>query len=176
MLRYIFYTLLLLALSGCSLRKAEVDFNPDFKIEELRTFTVEYKNRDEFVDLNEERVYNALLREMSLKGYEKSQKEKSDFYFNFFVDSKEKVMSDLNFGFGIGTFSRRSVISLGTTRDLPYEETTLYIKAVDSKSKKVFWNAHIEIDSLESKSPQERMEYLSEIVEVMLKEFPKKAK
>lgn len=173
MFQNIILILSIFVLAGCSLKKADVDLDPKFQIESLKTFTVVYKNEDGYYSLNEERIVTAIKDEINKKEYKESLKERADFYMTFYIDAKEKIHSDINFGFGIGKSSRRSVLSLGTSRDLVYDEMNLIINAVDSKTKKVFWNSYIEIDSLEHKSPKEREEYLNKIVSVMLEEFPK---
>lgn len=172
MLRYIFSFVLLFLLSGCSLKKADVDFDPDFNTKRLITFYMSYKNKEGYLGLNERRIYDALIRDMESKGYQKVSNEKADFYMTFLVQTKEKIRSDITFGFGAGTFSRRGVVGFATEPDLTYEETTLFINGVDPDTQKVFWSSSLSIDSLESKTPQERTEYLDKRVDIMLKEFP----
>lgn len=172
MIRYIFPFLLFLLLSGCSLKKADVDFDPNFKTRQLKTFSILYKNKEGYYGLNERRIHDALIHEIESKGYQKASKEEADFYMTFLVQTKEKVQPDISFGFGVGTFSRRNFIALGTEPDLIYDETTLFINSVDSKTQKVFWSSSLVVDSLESKTPQERIEYINKVVTIMLKEFP----
>ncbi|PLY16510.1 MAG: hypothetical protein C0628_00415 [Sulfurimonas sp.] len=172
MFRNIVLILSVFILAGCSFKKADIDFDPEFKTQRLKTFAVAYKNENDYEGLNEKRIYDAIVHEIKSKGYEETSKERADFYLTFLIDTKEKIYSDINFGFGVGAFSRRSAVALESSRDLPYYETSLFINSVDSKTQKAFWSSLFALDSLEFKSAQDRIDYFNKTIEKMLEKFP----
>lgn len=171
MLRYILFFLLLF-MTGCSLKKADVDYDPAFEMGKLKTFTVVNKDSSANASLNQERIFESIVNEMESKAYMQVPKESADFYITFESALKVEFYPNTNFGFGIGTYSRGRGFSVGSAYDIVEEKETLSINMIDSKTKKVFWNSSYVYRTYESKSPKERIEYINKIVANMLSEFP----
>lgn len=171
MLRYIL-SFLLLFMTGCSLKKADVDYDPSFEIGKLKTFAVVHKESLANASLNQERIFESIVNEMESKAYIRMPKENADFYITFENAVKVELYPNTNFGFGIGTYSRGRGFSVGSTYDVVEDKETLSINMIDSKTKKAFWNSSYVYRTYESKSPQERIEYINKIVANMLSEFP----
>lgn len=170
-MQYILFFLLLF-MTGCSLKKADVDYDPSFETGKLKTFAVMHKDGSANVSLNQERIFESIVNEMESKAYIRMPKKNADFYITFESAVKVELYPNTNFGFGIGTYSRGRGISVGSAYDIIDEKETLSINMIDSKTKKIFWNSSYVYNTYESKSPKERIEYINKIVANMLSEFP----
>ncbi|MCK9472449.1 DUF4136 domain-containing protein [Sulfurimonas sp.] len=172
MYRYLLPFLLLLILSGCSSKKVDVDYDSLFQISSLSTFAVVNKNTNKLYLLDNERIIDAINREMESKGYTSVSVDKAEFHITFHSVIKEDVPSNVGIGLGLGTFSSGLGLSLGTFHGFSSDEGNLLINMLDSSTQKIFWQATLKSKIKELESPQERIEYFSKTVATMLEEFP----
>ncbi len=173
MFRYILLFILLLMV-GCSSKKVDIDYDPSFQINSLKTFAIVHKSREGYNILNDERVREAIKLEMELKGYVSTAEDAADFYITFESIVKKDVPSNVGVGLGLGTFSSGLGLSLGTVRGFSSDEGTLFINMIDPATQKMFWYALLTQKIEDFESPQERTDYFNKTVGVMLKEFPAK--
>lgn len=173
MFRYILPFILLLMV-GCSSKKVDIDYDPLFQINSLKTFAVVHKSKEGYDILNDERVSEAIKLEMESKGYVNVAEDAADFFITFESIVKKDVPSNIGVGLGLGTFSSGLGLSLGTVRGFSSDEGTLFINMINPATQKIFWYALLtqKIDDFES--PQERTDYFNKTVGAMLKEFPAK--
>ena len=174
MFRYMFLFLIFIMV-GCSSKKVEVDYNPEFKTTALATFFVVHK-MDEYNSLNNERISEAIINEMKLKGYMYAQKDEADFHIIFHTITKEDIPSNVGFGFGFGTFSRGQGLSLGSVHHTTGDKDSHFINMIGTKTQKSFWSASLTQRVDDFKSPQERIDHFNKTVKTMLNDFPKKSK
>jgi len=171
MLRYLFPVFLLLMV-GCSSKKVQTDYDPAFQTSTLKTFYVASNSKAATDTLDDERIREAIKRELTQKGYEAAAEEKADFHITFRTAIQEDVPSNVSFGFGVGTYSSGVGTSVGTSRNVTSDKESLFIDMIDPKTKKTFWRAEVSKNRRDYKSPQERTDYMDKTVASMLETFP----
>jgi hypothetical protein len=158
---------------GCS-KSAETDFDPAFHTKALSTFAVVHKSKEGYDTLNDERIRNAITREIEKKGYSTAPEETADFHVTFQTRIDEDVPSNVSFGFGFGSYSSGLGTSVGTSHNPTDDKENLLINMVDPKTQKTFWRTSLSRDVQEFKTPEERSAYFDKTVAAMLKDFPAK--
>lgn len=174
MFRYLLPVFLLLMV-GCSTKKVETDYDPAFQTSTLKTFYVVRNSKAATDTLDDERIRDAIKRELTQKGYEAAPEEKADFHITFRTAIKEDVPSNVSFGFGVGTYSSGVGTSVGTSRNVTSDQEDLLINMIDPETNKTFWRAEVSKKRRNYKSPQERTDYVDKTVASMLKTFPAKS-
>ena len=170
MFRYILPFFLLLMV-GCS-KNVDTDFDPAFHTGTLATFAIVHKSKEGYDTLNDERIRDAITREIERKGYTAAPEDAADFHITFQTRIEEDVPSNVSFGFGFGTYSSGIGTSVGTSHNPTNDEESLLIHMVDPKTQKTFWRTSLSQDIQEFKTPQERSAYFDKTVASMLKDFP----
>jgi hypothetical protein len=167
----LFAFLTALTFVGCSGKKITTDYDPDFPIASLHTFSLP-KSDDSVDPLNAQRIEDALTRALEAKGYRRVPSG-GDFAVSYRMRVLKDVPSNVTIGFGIGGGARNMGVSMGTAKTLTHNEARFEIVMTDPKSGRVFWNASTakEIDT--DATPQEREAYIRDEVERMLQSFPK---
>lgn len=170
MLRYLF-PLFLLIMVGCS-SKVDTDYDPSFTSSTLKTFAIVHKSKDGAETLDDERLRNAITRELQMKGYEAAAENEADFHITFRTRLEEDVPSNFSFGFGFGTYSSGVGTSVGTAHNVTNDKEEIGINMIDPKSQKTFWRASVSKKRRDFNSPQQRSDYLDMTVASMLQDFP----
>ena len=172
MYRYLLFPFLLLfLLVGCSSKKVETDYDPSFATDNLKTFAVVHTRKPGLETLDDERIREAIIREMKQKGYLPMAEEKADFHITFQTSVEENVPSNVSFGFGVGRYSGRSGASVSTARNVTHDKEHIGINMVDPATNKTFWRAAVSNNRRDFTSPQDRTDYIHKTVSSMLKEF-----
>jgi hypothetical protein len=169
MFRYLF-PLILLLMVGCS-SKVDTDYDPAYQTALLKTFAI-VENVKGADTLDDERIREAITREMEQKGYTAVSQDAADFHISFLSRFEKDVPSNVSFGFGVGTFSSGVGGSVGTTRNVTNDKETLLINMVDPKTQKIFWRSEVSKKRRDFKSPQARSDYFNKLVASLVKEFP----
>lgn len=167
--------LLLVLMAGCSSKKVDIDYDPEFSTTALSSFALVHKSTEGSNTLNDERIREAIVHQMELKGYKEAAVERADFHVSFQSKIEEDVPSNLSLGFGVGTFSSGLGTSIGTSHRAASDQGSLLINMLDPKTKKIFWRSSLTRDIDEFKTPQERSDYFDKSVSLMLEGFPKRA-
>jgi len=158
---------------GCS-KSAKTDFDPAFHTNALSTFAIVHKSKEGYDTLNDERIRDAITREIEKKGYSTAPEDAADFHVTFQTRIDEDVPSNVSFGFGFGSYSSGLGTSVGTSHNPTDDKENLLINMVDPKTEKTFWRTSLSRDVQEFKTPQERSAYFDKTVAAMLKDFPAK--
>ncbi len=169
MLRYLL-PLFLLLMVGCS-HKVDTDFDPAYKTELLKTFSIVHKSKGGADTLDDERITAAITRELERKGYRPVPKEAADFHVAFQTRLEEDVPSNVSFGFGFGTYSSGVGTSVGTTHNVSSDKEHIDISMIDPQTKKTFWRASESRKYRRFKTPQARSDYFDKIIASMLNAF-----
>lgn len=169
MFRYLL-PLLLLFMIGCS-HKVNTDFDPSYKTESLKTFSIVHKSRGGIDTLDDERITAAITHELERKGYRPVAKEAADFHVTFQTRLEEDVPSNVSFGFGFGTYSSGVGTSVGTTHNVSSDQEHIDINMIDPLTKKTFWRASESRKYRHFKTPQARSDYFDKIIASMLNTF-----
>jgi len=176
--------LFLFMIIGCSTIQVSNDYNPSYDFKKLHSFAILYnKNKD---SLAQGRIVKALTQALEAKGYHAVPKSKADFYvvFHTNVTDKRQIVTDYQqigvpyhyYGYRHG---HRYRSGYGTTtvpvyREINYKEGKIVMDALDAGTKKLFWRG-IATDRLKSlNTPEERWEYIKEVVQKLLAPFPGK--
>jgi hypothetical protein len=164
--------LLLFLVGGCSSVKVETDYDPAFDTGALETFAIVDEGTKRPDSLNEERIREALIRQIRAKGFKRAAPEEADFHIMFYSAVEEDVPSNVSFGVGIGTYSSGVGASVGKSTNVTYDRGKLFINMIDPKTHKTFWRAAATEKLRRFESPRERADYLDKTVASMLKDFP----
>ncbi len=187
MVRRCILGLFLVLLLGCSTIQVSNDYNPSYDFRKLHSFVILYNKSGE--SLAKERIVKALTEAFEAKGYKAASKDKADFYVVFHVNvtNKRQIVTDYKtigvpyYGYGYYGHRHPYRYSGGTAvvpvyREINYKEGKIVVDALDSKTKKIFWRGTA-TDRLKSlKTPEERWEYIKEVVTKLLASFPAKNK
>jgi hypothetical protein len=152
--------------------KVETDYDPEFDITALKTFAIVHDGINEADTLNEERIREAITRELKAKEYALAPRKMADFHVTFHTSVEEDVPSNVSFGIGLGTYSGGVGASVGQSTRATHDRGRLTVNMIDPKTGKTFWHAAAadKIDRFES--PQERTAYFNKSVAAMLADFP----
>jgi len=167
MFRYLF-PLFLLFMAGCA-TKVDTDYDPAYNTELLKTYTIVQNDIKGVDTLDEERIREAISREMDRKGYKAATQDAADFHITFQSRFEEDVPSNVSFGFGVGTFSSGVGGSVGTSHNVTSDKEKLLVNMINPKTQR---RAEISKTRREFKSPQARSDYFDKLVASLLKEFP----
>ncbi len=159
-------------LTGCSTLRISVDYDPDFELESKKSFAVVHHNRVGENTLFNDRLIEALQKELTAKGYSKTSKEKADLLFVFHVNVEEKIDIDTDYRMAGFIGYGYSPGMIATTHTRRYTKGTLIIDALNPKDKKIVWRS-IATDTLTQKeTPQERIKYVNRVVKEAMAAYP----
>ncbi|GEM_PF-1132740 len=165
----IFFAALFLA--ACSGKSVSTDYDPDFPVTSLHTFSVIEENAAAD-PLDAQRTEEAVTAVFESKGYRRVA-ENGDFEVRCRLRLLRDVPSNVSIGFGFGGGSRNMGISMGTAKTLTHDEIHLRIVAVDPKKRRVFWEAEAGDDFDFDAPPAVKTDAVRRLVATMLKSFPK---
>jgi len=157
---------------GCSTLKVSVDYDPGFNFESKNKFAIVHHNKEGEDTLLNDRIISALEPQLESRSYVKVAKEEADLIFVFHTNAESKVDIDTDYRMvGYGGY-RYGGQMIATTRAYQYTKGTLIIDALNPKDKKVVWRG-IATDTLkEYDSPQEREQYINEVIQELIMDFP----
>jgi hypothetical protein len=165
---------LLLLLGGCSTVRVSSDYDTEFDIRTLKTFYIMH-NEEKLQDtLTINRIDTALKSELRLKGYELSSKASADFliYYHINVKNKTEVITDYQM-VGMYPYRYRGMM-VPTTRTYNYDEGQLVVDMINSKDNNIIYRLSVKDELKDFDTPQERTQYINEVIQTLLKEFPKR--
>ncbi len=156
---------------GCSNMKVSVDYDDSFDMSNEKTFVVVHKSAEGDNTLTDDRIINALERELVLKNYEKVSEQEADLIFSFQLGVENKSELQPSYEVGFGRYGRRGGGMVSTSSTYSYKEGTLIIDAL--KDEKVVWRGTAVMELKDKKTPQKRTEYINEIVTKLMSSFPR---
>ena len=181
------YTLLALTLlfSACSTLKIDTDFDSKYDFSAQKTYAVVHENKESDNSLINDRIKNAIEKNIESKNYKKVSKKEADLIFVFHVNVMN--MSDVRkdyrrvgypnygyggawggYGYGAGT------MIIATPSVYKWKEGKLIIDALNPKTKKIVWRGIVKDElSNSTSSSEEKTKYLNTVVYKLLKSFPK---
>ncbi len=169
---------LLVLVVGCSsIYGVSYDYNKYANFARLRTydwlpFTANDEDRqNEKIDsISLRRIRTAVSNQLASKGLEVSS-ENPDFLIAVYLKTKERL-SVINYGgpyvypyYGYGPYG-------GTSTIVQYEEGTLLLDFIDSKSKQLIWRGSAKSDLDSVPTPEKREKMITEAVQKILENFP----
>lgn len=172
-------------LAACSSVKTSWDYDPQVNFKQFKSYAwVNKSDTDENYHLNglmEQRVKNAVERELQAKGITPASNESADILVNYLTKVDKKVDVDtFNTDFGYNPYYRPGwnwgtrVHTQTTVRE--YEVGTLIVDIIDNHSKKLIWRGSLADTIRDNKSPEERTEIINQSVAQILANFPPQPK
>jgi len=174
----------LLLLSGCNTLTVRTDYDTHYDFSGLETYAwLEGKAPSNDIRINNSliinRVVNAVNSNLEFKGYTQVDKDKADFYVNWFGGIQNKIRQQT-----IDSYYNHSNYDTGSwghgdhwpgyvrTYSFEYQEGTLIIDVADSKSKQLIWRGTGQKYLEEKETPEKITESINQIVTGILSSFP----
>jgi hypothetical protein len=149
-------------------QSVQSDFDRNFELPKFKSFNfaVQKRSPDDPLAadaLNDERIKNALLLELTASGFQMETAAEPDFTVAYFVTTKNKY--DLReYGYGLPRwFSARDI------RVDQYTEGTLTVDVIDAKTSRLVWRGRA-LGTIEMKNMDEK---ISKAVEKLVSRFVK---
>ena len=173
-----FFLALAILFTGCSTMNVQTDYDPKFDFKMLRTYAVVVPHDQGGETLTQSRIATALNAQMVKKGYIAAEPEKADFIMSFHthVTNKQQIVTDYQmmgyypmYGFGFG-----GAMAVPVQSEYNYKEGMIVIDALDRTGKNIFWQA-VATDELQTfNTPEERIQYIYNVVDSSMKSFPQR--
>jgi len=166
-------------ISGCAKVDVNVDYDESYKFNEANNFTVLAYNKTSDNTLFNDRVVNALNKDLEKKGYKKVDENKADLIFVFHSNVKDKSQIFTDYqnmgysGYNYGGFNGGANI-IASTSTYNYQEGTLVIDALNPKTKKIVWRCIGKKELKQHISPQEKTAFVNKVILNMMIKFPTK--
>ena len=171
--------LMTLLLCACASKPYHLDYRPDTRFEDLRSYTLEAPSGVQGGDgLNDQRGREAVPAVLDARGFELVQDvDRADFLVTWrFVEFAELHREGASFGvgYGFGLGSRTGVgLSMGTQP--PVQETLRYKLVLDllrPGDRQVLWTAEARDPLSQRADPGEREAEIRALVAAMLEDLP----
>jgi len=181
MIKTILLPLLLITLfTGCSSLKVATDFDPNIKMQAPKNFHIVHKDDVNEDSLTSARIISAIMKEMKDQGYQHVSKEKADFFILFHtgVTTKSRVVTDYKYvnmypySYGYGFGYGYSAVAVPESRNYTYKVAQLIVDAVLPQKNRIFWRGTANDMLQKLDTPDERTDYIDDVVSKLLKSFP----
>jgi hypothetical protein len=176
--RWLIAALIALLLPGCSAVKVSQDYDPATDFSKYRTFAwypgPQPKTGDIRVDnpLLDERIREAVTRELISKGFRRVADETPDFYVAYHLTIRTKLEADtVHTGIGYGRYPYYGGVGYDTwVRQ--YDEGMLVIDIAAAEAEKLIWRGVGTRRVTETKNPQKSTQVVNQTVTEILAQFP----
>ena len=173
--------LVALVLVGCSSTpKVNVDYDPAFNFQSIRTYHVVDHNTAAFVGqqgttLGEQRITDALVRELNARGLRPARDVKADIIVTFHVVSQDKTrVTTYNNHYGYTGYRRGYAYGWGGPTNVDvrqYTEGTLIVDLVEPRQKRVVWRGGTST-VVRDRTTAEREELINSHVAAIMAQLP----
>lgn len=172
-MRFILPFLISLWMVGCSTLDVNVDYDESFAFQDARSFYVEHETTKGESTLVNDRITNAIEKEIVQKGY-KNQKADNALIFHFFYSAKDKtdLQTSYSFGGGFGRIGWGSRMMVSTTDTYEYTEGTLVVDVYNPKTKKIVWRSVGVFELQQQDTPSKKTAYINDIIQKMMQQYP----
>lgn len=174
----------LFLLTGCSTLSVQTDYEPNYDFSSLKTYAwLEGGAPSTDIRINNSliinRVVSAINQELQAKSYKLVEKDKADFYVNWFGGIQNKMRQEtintyygaLGYGYGPWTYGGFWP-GYTHTYNVEYQEGSLIIDIADSKSKQLIWRGTGQDYVEEKETPEKITEGINKAVASILSSFP----
>ncbi|MCF8069868.1 MAG: DUF4136 domain-containing protein [Desulfobacterales bacterium] len=181
-LKYYFIGVFLLSfIYGCSGIVVSQDYNMSSDFSTLKTYgwqsETQPKTGDIRVDnpLLDNRIRNAIVQVLSLKGFKKADDGAPDFFISYQYAIQNKIKSDnvsTGIGFGIGSTGSVGGIGISSGSDVrAYDQGMLVIDITDPE-KELLWRGKGTLQVTDHSNPEKTTKTVNAVVEKTLRQFP----
>lgn len=175
----------LLSLVACSGLPVSTDYDPSRNLQSLKTFAWLKPNKKLIVDplvdndLMDRRIKQSVERQLYQQGYTKANgDEGADFFVSYYVGAEDKLsVSSFRSSFGYapcwrGCFGSRRGFGFDSDVNVrQYKQGTIMVDIINPSTMELMWRG-IAAKRLVGGTPEERDEYVDEIVTAIVEEFP----
>jgi hypothetical protein len=179
--RIAWLAILALALGACSTTpKVDVDYDPAFNFSSIRTYHVVDHNITPFAGqqgttLGEQRITEAIVRELNLRNLRPARPEKADVIVTFHVVSKDKTrVTTYNNHYGYYGYRRGYAYGWGGPTNVDvrqYTEGTMIIDLVLPGENRIIWRGGASA-IMRDRTIEEREELINSYVNAIMAEIP----
>jgi hypothetical protein len=169
------------ALLACAGVDVSEDYEPDTDFSGYQTFDwfpggrAASGNPEVDSPFLDRRVKDALVRELSSRGFVKVEDRTPDFFVNYHVSVRQKLSSSgLSVGYGVGSWGSHGGVGIGvgTPAVRTYDEGTLVIDVLDAESKRLVWRGTGSQAVKSSPKPEETTAAVDRAVAAIVAPFP----
>jgi hypothetical protein len=186
-LRWFLLALVVAVLGACATMEVSTDFDPSVDFSRYKTYqwlpgTSKIAGRDQqYDDLLDQRVRDAVTRELAAKGLMLLAHGTPDFLVTYQAAVEDKVdvrvINDYYGGYGYaGYYGYRGGWSTARTETYHYQQGTLIIDVIDSGARRVVWRGTVQAEVGRHKDPQNRIERINAAVRSAFERFPPSSK
>lgn len=153
------------------------DHDPDYAVGSFKTFDwgqktdiEENQNPLHYNELNDKRIKSAVLKELTTRGYVRSEVSPDLIIHYHIVIDDQSVVTTEPYGYFYGPYWMRM-----QTHVYPYREGTLIIDLMDPKTNNLVWRGWATV-GLDMITPEKTEEIVSRIVAKIFRKFPASTK
>jgi len=163
----------ILVTTSCTSIKVVHDYDTKADFSSLRTFDwIPVSAEEGISSLNVRRVKDAINTRLIAKGFVMAS-GRPDFLVAMHVVRKQKIrVTDWGYHYGPYRPYRQTHLGMGRMDVDQYEEGTLIIDMVDSRSKELIWRGTATSTLESGRTPEEQEKKINEAVEKILSNFP----
>lgn len=183
MLRWVMLVIAAVALEACVTMEVSTDYDPSVDFSPYKTYqwlpgTSKVAGRDQrYDDLLDQRVRDAVTRELDAKGFVLRAEGAPDFLITYQAAVEDKVdvrvINNYYDGYGYsGYYGYRGGRTTGRTETYHYQQGTLIIDVIDATARRVVWRGTVQAEVGLHKDPQKRIERINEAVRRAFERFP----
>lgn len=167
--------LLVVLVSACASVTTSYDYDKTADFKKGMTYAWDKHVGELAMDqLNKDRIINAVEREMSARGYTKS--DNSDFLVDFHVKLQQEQSTTATttgpVGYGRWGYGWGGGFSTTTIDVNKYVNGTLFINLIDKASEKLVWQGRGEKTLDDKQTPEKRDAMINDAVAAIFKKFP----
>jgi hypothetical protein len=178
--------LAIVIMSSCSGIRVSQDYDFSTAFTQYKTFAPapepSKKSGDVLMDspLIDQRILKAIENTLTAKGFTKTDHTRSDFYVAYQIIVKTRIEADTVPGYGWGVYPygyRRHYYPYWgdfgyETYVRQYEEATLIIDFMDSRTRKLFWRGVGSRRIYQQSSPEKLTAWVNQFVSEILAQYP----
>jgi len=179
-------SILSLILSACSSVDTQVDYDKEVDFTKLKTYSWLPDSKKRYADIRlnsdifKKRIYNTVNKALAARGY-KEVTDNPDFTIGYHVVIENKTsvntMNDYygysGYGRGWNNYPGYNMHSTQTSV-YHYEEGSLILDIVDTKSKQLIWRGSAQAEISKSRTAKQRDELVQKAVDKLFSQLPAK--
>ncbi len=158
-------------ISGCSTLEVNVDYDASYDFTKVKKVAVVHEYEVSENSLLNDRIVNALIKDLDSKNYRNVHSTEADLIFVFYTQAKDKTQINTDY-MSMGRRYRFGGM-MATTSTYDYTEGTLVVDALNPQTKKIVWRAIGTKELNQNKTPQEKTQAINKAIVKIMEKFPK---
>jgi len=175
--------LIVLLVSSCAGKKANVDYDATADFSVFKTYAWSEKTDEatsksiDAYPLFHQRIHDSIDTTMKTKGFQLVDASKADVLITYHLSVEATGYSGSSVTFGVGSFGHSSGVGLSVGVPVSghvVEEGFLLINIIDAKRNSVVWQGSSSRELSRSPTPEKTQEMVEEVVDEILANYPPK--